>query len=121
MHNRRGKAEQEQELKARFKMKFAKTSVDMFQRVDMDIDDFSSVYGWFAGILNEAETYISVSYVFHILNFKVARNKILGIFDGSSVKFNVKQIDAIKTNFCKYQALKALKGRGQITNINFEE
>ena len=108
-------------LKGKFaKMEFAKTSEDLFQHVEMNIDEFDSVYVWMAAVMDEGRKNISVAYVFHKLSFKVAKEETwMWFFGGGSVRFNQAQIDAIKSNFAKYHALKAVKQEGYISAIKF--
>ena len=85
--------------------------------LSINIDEFSSMYGYIAAVKTKEGDY-AIAYAFHSLSFKVAKTKWFLWFK-TAVKFTPTDIEAIKNNYSKYKALKMLKEEGVIKQINF--
>ena len=97
---------QTEELKADvrsklMKLKFGtknKSSVDI---VKLDLDGFSSLYGFIAAVPDDCDTTLTVIYAFHKLVFSLPKGQI--------DSFSPAEIDAIKNHYGKKKALMNLK------------
>merc|ERR1712150_302564 len=109
---------EKRKIMAVFKMvKFATSKESIVNELDLDIDEFSSLYGYIAAVKTTEGDY-AIAYAFHSLTFKVAKTNWFLWFK-TVVKFTDRDIEAIKNNYSKYKALKALKEEGVIKQINF--
>ena len=98
-------------------IKFAKSKESTVNDISLVIDEFTSMYGFIAGVKTTEGDY-AIAYAFHSLTFKVAKTGWFPWFK-TAVKFTPEDVAAIKNNYSKYNALKALKEEGVIKQINF--
>ena len=81
---------------------------------------WNSVYGVLVVMKNPRGNY-NVAYALHKVRFKIAgHGKFLGI-GSNKVQITPRDIDAIKTDYCRHKALTTMKEEGIIEQINYTE
>ena len=93
-------------------MTMVKTQQAGIQEVTVVINEFSSVFGFLAAVV-EPEGTVAVAWTFHTLTFKMLTQ------DGQIFHFTPDDIRAINVSFCKHRALENLVNEGIISKINY--
>ena len=104
--------EKGEELKDNLMMlEFVKSKQAAVDTVKLDLEGYSSVYGFIAGV-PEKDGGVTVVYAFYKLVFSLPEGKV-EFFDAA-------EVDAIKNHYCKNKALMTLKQENVIQSISYE-